>query len=78
MDVVRRVWCNKFQGQLFITVPTNSGIFEGDFVKITKVFPPLIEGICQFKDCKKHYSDHTLKELFEHKLVNKKFIKKGF
>lgn len=35
--IVRRVWRNKANGQLLVTVPKDSEIEEGDYVKLTKV-----------------------------------------
>ena len=36
MQIIRKVWGNQ-RGQLLITIPTNSNIRKGDYVKVEKV-----------------------------------------
>jgi len=36
-EIIQRVWLNKSNGQKAITIPKDSGIEEGDFVRIKKV-----------------------------------------
>lgn len=35
--IIQRVWINKSSGQKHITIPKESGIKEGDFVRVEKV-----------------------------------------
>jgi len=68
LNMIRRVWRNNFSGQNLVTIPDKNeqGIVEGDWVKIQKVVPKMIKGIC--KKCGKRYVEHTIKEVFEHKI----------
>jgi len=47
--MIRKVWAYSFSGQLAITIPRDQGILEGDFVKVIKAIPKMIEGVCKFK-----------------------------
>ena len=37
MKVIMKVWINKANGQLLITVPKDSDIHKGDYVELIKV-----------------------------------------
>jgi hypothetical protein len=37
MRVIRKVWKNRLNNQLLITIPNDSGIKEGDYVEVKKV-----------------------------------------
>ena len=75
--MIRKVWTNNFSGQLLVTIPVKNEqeIIEGDFVKVSKVVPKIVEGKCLFKNngavCNKKYVDHTINELQEHDILEK-------
>lgn len=70
VPLVRRVWEN-LAGQLLVTIPVKNPeyIDAGDFVEVRSVRPKLIHGKCP--KCKRYYQDHTLKELHEHKIIDR-------
>lgn len=35
--IIKKVWRNKHNGQLLITIPYDSNIFEGDYVEVIKI-----------------------------------------
>ena len=35
--IIRKVWKRKNPGQLMVTIPSESGIKEGDYVEIRKI-----------------------------------------
>ncbi len=35
--IIRKVWKNKSNNQMLITIPNDSGIKEGDYVRVKKV-----------------------------------------
>ena len=35
--IIRKVWKNKLNNQLLITIPNDSGVMEGDYVEVKKV-----------------------------------------
>jgi hypothetical protein len=37
MEIIRKVWKKKATNQLVITIPNDSGIKEGDYVRVKKV-----------------------------------------
>lgn len=70
--MIRKVWFNRFSGQLLITIPNDNeqAIVEGDYVEVKKVEPPMKKAKCKF--CSKPYVKHTVEELYEHKLIGEK------
>jgi hypothetical protein len=36
-DIIKKIWKNKGNGQLLVTIPSKSPLKEGDHVKIKKV-----------------------------------------
>lgn len=71
--VIRKVWETGFANvrQMHVTIPLENpqNIVAGDIVQIKKVVPKLIDGKCL--KCKKLYAEHTVQELYDHKLVGK-------
>ena len=43
--IVRKVWKANKKNQLFLTIPRNQGITEGDYVSITKIEEPVKETV---------------------------------
>lgn len=37
MDIIRKVWKAKATNQMLVSIPKNSGIKEGDYIRIEKV-----------------------------------------
>lgn len=68
--LIRKIWETGF-GQKHVTIPNDNpeGLVAGDIVVIKRATPKIIEGKC--RKCKKLYSEHTVKELYDHKLIER-------